>query len=410
MDLREFFRFHTLKVLLGLVVLQLIILTVIQNYNHRPVAQTDKAEVIEDRTVKVSPLLNDSDKDKDDELLVKDISSPLNGTIEHKNNMLYYTPNSGFTGVDSLAYTVTDGKKESKPAYVVIKVNKNMPPVTNRDVAEVYAGGATLINVLGNDSDNEGDSIFINTFSEPASGKLHLAGNKLVYEAGNSSVATDSFVYVASDGRTNSNETTVLVNIKSKSDPCYPWSSSDVGNAALPGSLTCTNKSLTVVASGSDIWNRQDGFHYAYQYVSGDCEMVTKVESLDGTNDWAKAGLMIRESLDGGSKVAFVCVANRKGVATHWRSNTNDSMEGGDGEADIKAPYWIKINRKGDTFSYYMSADGTSWEKKGNASIPMSKNVYIGFALTSHNNSETAKAVFGSYKLTGKAAKLEYSE
>ena len=46
MTLREFLKYHLLKVLLGLVVLQLIILTIVQNYNHRPVAVTDNVEIL----------------------------------------------------------------------------------------------------------------------------------------------------------------------------------------------------------------------------------------------------------------------------------------------------------------------------------------------------------------------------
>ena len=82
MTLREFLKYHLLKVLLGLVVLQLIILTLVQNYNHRPVAMADNVEILEDNTLKISPLTNDSDKDKEDELTFKNISSPLFGKIE----------------------------------------------------------------------------------------------------------------------------------------------------------------------------------------------------------------------------------------------------------------------------------------------------------------------------------------
>jgi regulation of enolase protein 1 (concanavalin A-like superfamily) len=410
MDLRDFFRFHLLKVLLGLVALQLIILTIIQNYNHRPVAETDRIEVIEGRTVKISPLINDSDKDKNDELSFKNILSPLYGKVEQKANMLLYTPNNGFTGSDSLAYTITDGKKESKPAYIVIQVNKNLAPVTNSDAAEVYSGGNVIINVLSNDKDNEGDSIFLKSFTRPSYGQLHLFRNKLVYSSGNSIAIADSFKYVASDGKSNSNETTVQITIKSKNDPCFPWASSDIGDATMAGGLTCSGINFIIEASGSDIWNERDGFHYAYQYVSGNCEMVAKLESFEGTNEWAKAGLMIRENQNGGSKMAFVCVTNKNGVTYHQRIIANQAVDGGDSEPDIKAPYWLKINRKGDTFSYYGSVDGKTWKKMGSSSVSMTKSVYIGFAVTSHNNSEICKAVFSNYQLTGKIAKFEYSE
>ncbi|MBN1927050.1 MAG: cadherin-like domain-containing protein [Prolixibacteraceae bacterium] len=405
MNSREFFRFHLLKVLLGLIVLMLATFAFIQNYNHRPLAQTDNTTVIEDRTVSISPLMNDTDKDRDNELTLKSISPPLFGKAEQKANKLFYTPETGFTGIDSFAYTISDGKKESKKAYVVIQVIKNLAPVTNRDIGEVYSGGSTLINVLGNDNDNEGDSIFIEEFTQPLFGKLSKINNKLVYSAGNGPAQADSFMYIASDGKTNSNETPVIISIKSKNDPCYPWLSADVGDAAIPGNLTCENKSILIEASGSDIWNNRDGFHYAYQYVNGDCEMLAKVQSLEATNEWAKAGLMIREDLSGGSKMAFVCVTNKNGITNHKRMALNNGVEGGERYPEVTTPYWVKIIRKGDTFSYFVSPDGNSWKLMESAEVFMQKNVYVGFAVTSHNNSETCKAEFRNYKLVGKAAR-----
>ena len=352
-------------------------------------------------------MTNDSDKDKEDELVLKDISTPLNGTVEQNANRIYYTPNDSFFGMDSLTYTVTDGNKESTPAKIVINVIKNLPPVTAPDVANVYAGGSVIIDLLGNDSDGEGDSIFIESYTQPESGQLKAVNNKLVYVADNASAQTASFTYIASDGKRKSEATSVQINVKGKDDPCYPWSSADVGDAAIPGSLSCSNQNFVIEASGSDIWNNQDGFHFAYQFVSGNCEMVTKVENLEGTNEWAKAGVMIRETLDGGSKMAISCVTNRNGITWHQRQETNAAVNGGDPEPNISAPYWLKINRTGDTFSFYKSADGKSWQLMGNTNVSMAKNVYIGFAVTSHDNNELCKAVFTNSKLTAKTAKFE---
>ncbi|MBN2636116.1 MAG: cadherin-like domain-containing protein [Prolixibacteraceae bacterium] len=406
MTLREFFKYHLLKVLLGLVVLQLIILTLIQNYNHRPVTVADYVETLEDNTLKISPISNDSDKDKEDELTFKNISSPRNGTIEQKTNRIYYTPNNSFFGLDSLTYTITDGGKESEPTKIVIKVIKNLPPLTAPDVTNVYAGSSIMINLLGNDSDGEGDSIFIESYTQPQSGQLKEVNGKLVYVAENTTAQTDKFTYIASDGKRNSDATTVQINIKGKNDPCYPWLSSDVGDVAIAGSSSCTNNKTTIEASGSDIWNNQDGFHFAYQYVSGNCEMITKVEDLEGNHEWAKAGVMIRETLDGGSKMAIACVSNRSGIAWHQRQETNAATYGGDPEPNITVPYWVKINRTGDAFSFYKSADGKNWRLMGNTTIPMAKNVYIGLAVTSHDNNELCKTVFSNIKLKGKTAKF----
>jgi hypothetical protein len=398
---REFLKYHLLKVLLVLVAIQLGVVAFIQNYNHRPVALEDRASVFEGHKVSVMPLSNDSDKDEQDEISLSQITPPVNGTLERKGNTVYYSPNDNFYGVDSFPYTISDGRKESKPAYMVIEVKENLNPVAHNDEFEVYSGGQIMIDLLGNDEDREGDSIQINNYSQPKSGKLIDRDHNLFYVADNLMSGIDSFSYTITDGKKISDKSTVTIVVKSKNDACYPWLSLDIGNAALKGGLTCQNKSLEIKASGADIWNEEDGFHFAYQFISGDCEMVTRVDVLEGSHEWAKAGLMIRETLSGGSKDAFVCISGGNGVTYHQRLNTGDSKQGGDRTPDIKAPYWLKIKRAGNSFMYYSSADGKNWKKLGEAVIDMSKDTYIGFAVTSHNNEEIAKAVFSRFKITG---------
>ena len=53
--------------------------------------------------------------------------------------------------------------------------------------------------------------------------------------------------------------------------------------------------------SGSDIWERADGFRFVYRALTGDGTVEAQVASLQNTNGWAKAGVMIRESLAAGS-------------------------------------------------------------------------------------------------------------
>ena len=406
MTLREFVRFHLLKALLIFIVIQLAVIAFVQNYDHRPVAEADQVSVPSGHNVKIAPLDNDKDKDETDELSLKQVNSPEHGVTEQRQNILYYTPNKGFTGKDSLTYTISDGKKESKPAYIVIQVDQNLPPIAKNDTVEAYSGRSAVFDVLRNDTDREQDSIFIREFTQPIYGKLQLTGNSLAYTADHSAHGADSFMYSVSDGFTVSEQAKVLINIKPETDPCYPWLSSDIGDAAIPGSFTCANNTFTIKASGSDIWNNFDGFHYAYQYVSGDCEMYTKVESLEGTHEWTKAGVMARETLNGGSKMAFVCVTTGNGVTSHQRTTAGGGAEGGDRDPDKKAPYWVKLVRKGDTFSYYVAPDGKSWKKMDEADVPMTKNIYIGFAVTNHDNSNIGTGVFSNFHLTGKVAKF----
>jgi len=410
MNAREFFRFHLLKVLLGFVVLQVIIFGIIQLNNQKPKAIRDYTSVVEGKKIKILPLTNDESIDENRTLSLFHISTPKHGTVKQKGKIVVYSPASGFIGTDSFAYTITDGSRKSKEAYIVILVNKNLQPVANRDSVVAFAGKSIFISVLDNDKDPEGDSIYIKDFSKPLFGELKLSKNKFMYRANLSALQTDSFNYTISDGKNISNKAGVIVAIKSSSDPCYPWFSSDIGNITTKGSFTCINKTITINCSGNDIWNSFDGFRYTYQYLGGDCEMVTKVESFEAAEEWAKAGIMLRESLNGGSKSFFVCVTNKNGIAVNNRLNNNDPTENGDAKPNIKAPYWVKLSRKGNTINFYCSANGNNWSTMGNITIPLKEDIYMGFAVSSHNNREICKAVFSNYYVTGKPVNIDTSK
>ena len=58
--------------------------------------------------------------------------------------------------------------------------------------------------------------------------------------------------------------------------------------------------------------------------------------------------------------------------------------------------------------TYFISENGIKWEKIDSQENPMAKNVYIGFAYTSHDNSKLGKVVFSNYKLKADKAKLHF--
>ena len=82
-----------------------------------------------------------------------------------------------------------------------------------------------------------------------------------------------------------------------------PWKSGDIGNSYSHGAYGYANGTYTISASGRDIWLTADQQGYAYQAFSGDLTIIAQVTSLstyrglaaDGSDVWAKAGVMIRE-------------------------------------------------------------------------------------------------------------------
>jgi hypothetical protein len=164
----------------------------------------------------------------------------------------------------------------------------------------------------------------------------------------------------------------------------------------------------TMTASGADIWNvngvEADEFHFAYKMLSGAGSIVAKIQSIQNTNDWAKAGVMIRESLNPDSAHAFACITPANGVAFQGRPSTG-GVSFSYNQTGVAAPYWVKLERSiSGNFTVSQSANGTSWQPISGAmveSIPMSTNVYIGLALTAHDATLTCQAVFSNVTTTG---------
>ena len=159
----------------------------------------------------------------------------------------------------------------------------------------------------------------------------------------------------------------------------------------------------TMTGSGADITGTADEFHYAFKMLNGPGSIVAKVESVSNTHAWAKAGLMIRETLESGSKHALACVTPGNGVAFEGRT-TADSDSFSTNEGGITAPYWVKLERDiAGNFKASHSADGSTWNPVGSSvpmGIPMDSSVYVGLALTSHNAALTCEAVFSNVTIT----------
>jgi hypothetical protein len=163
-----------------------------------------------------------------------------------------------------------------------------------------------------------------------------------------------------------------------------------------------------MTGSGADIWNvngvEADQFHFAYKMLTGAGSIIARVDSVENTNGWAKAGVMIRESLNPDSAHAFGCVTPSNGVASQGRPDTGGASFNTN-QSGITAPYWVKLERSiSGLFTVSHSTDGTSWQQVTGATpqnIAMDTNVYIGLALTSHDAALTCQAVFSNVTTTG---------
>ena len=167
----------------------------------------------------------------------------------------------------------------------------------------------------------------------------------------------------------------------------------DIGAVGLSGGATSSNGVYTVAGAGADIQSTADAFHFVYVPASGDCTIIARVASVPNVNSWAKAGVMIRESLDPGAANAFVAVTPANGVTWQCRTNTGGTTTYNN-NGSLNAPYWVKLVRSGSTFATYRSPDGSAWTQQGSTNFTMASTAYIGLAVTSHTTSGLCAATF----------------
>ena len=163
---------------------------------------------------------------------------------------------------------------------------------------------------------------------------------------------------------------------------------------------------ITMTGAGSDIWDAADHFHFAYKTLTGAGSIVARIDSVQNTHAWSKAGVMIRESLEPGSTHAFACVTPGSGVASQGRTDT-DGSSFSTNETGITAPHWVKLERDvAGNFSVSHSTNGSTWLPVADSVpvyIPMTSEVYVGLALTSHDDAQTCEATFSNVTITGNA-------
>lgn len=193
---------------------------------------------------------------------------------------------------------------------------------------------------------------------------------------------------------------------------------SDIGNPLLKGSTTKVEGGYDIIAGGKDIWGTADHFQFGYREIAGDFDFTARLESLDMAHDYTKSGLMARESLEADSELVYIFAfpdnrprnKNNGGYEFHCRNAKGASCTavypseytGKVPEFPVNFPHaWMRLKRTGDTFDTYCSEDGNTWKLYTRQRVHLSPTLFVGLAVTSHNDKVTASAKFRDITLEG---------
>jgi hypothetical protein len=174
------------------------------------------------------------------------------------------------------------------------------------------------------------------------------------------------------------------------------WSATSIN--AIGGTLAFDHTRFTVGASGEDIWGTLDEFVFLHTpFTQPEQTITARVLAITNTHRWAKAGVMIRETVFANSPHVMVIVSPGRGIAMQWRSVTDGTSESTTPRAGA-APAWVRLTRSGTTYTGYTSSDGVTWVTLGTVSITMQPN-FAGLAVTSHVRPTQANGVFDDVRV-----------
>ncbi len=187
----------------------------VNDVNTAPVAVMDMVTMDEDETFTavsgVDDLLDNDSDINGDTLTVETTPAvqPSHGDLTlNSDGTFTYTPESNYHGMDSFAYTVTDGNGGTAMATVMITINSvNDIPIAENDVYQTTVDTALQIDaasgVLANDSDVDGDKLTASqpSFGGPTNGTVTInSDGSFTFTPDAGFVGMDTFLYEVADG------------------------------------------------------------------------------------------------------------------------------------------------------------------------------------------------------------------
>jgi regulation of enolase protein 1 (concanavalin A-like superfamily) len=293
----------------------------------------------------------------------------------------------------------------------------NEAPVAVNDVVSTAVGVPVSANVLANDSDADGSLVpsSVAVVDQPANGSVSVdpASGAVTYAPDAGFVGADAFTYtVDDDDGATSNTATVSVSVDDEPPPSGGLVSDEFSTASLGSHWSWFDPVAdgTRLATGShaqlsvpqgvshDLWTGRLRAPRLLQATSDtDFEVAVKIDS-PVTSAYQFQGLVVQEDADdlirfevhhdGGSPRLFV--ATITGGQASERRNV---------AAPAGAPYWLRVGREGDSWTFEASGDGITWSTVSTFTHDLSVS-QVGVFVGNHTPAPQHTASFDYFRVT----------
>lgn len=168
---------------------------------------------------------------------------------------------------------------------------------------------------------------------------------------------------------------------------------------------------IYLTGSGSDIWHTSDDFNYYSQSAIGDQTVTVNLSSQSHIwfDQWSKAGIMFRASMEPDSPHVSVMLTGSQGICTYVRSGAYNGNPEDKRSYNYGCKYsgaksaWLKIEKRMDTFSTFVGTNDRSGDITWTQMYSFEANYvgdqfYVGLAACSKRWVEM-EAVFKNYSV-----------
>lgn len=258
-----------------------------------------------------------------------------------------------------------------------------------------------VVNITASATDNIGVSGVDYSLDGGALGTATTPPYTLAWNTTLASSGAHSLTAVARDAANNISAPSAAVGVTVSNSLPGSWTASDIGTFSPAGSTNYSSGTYIVEGAGANIWDTSDQFQFARAPASGDLTIVARVVTQENTFQWAKAGIMIRETTAATSKYVLLCVTPNNHVLFEARTGStapsNSSVQKA-AVASTGAPRWLRLMRAGNTFHAAYSSDGVTWITTGmtdtSVDVTMGSSVLAGLAVCSANAGTLGTATF----------------
>jgi signal transduction histidine kinase len=125
-----------------------------------------------------------------------------------------------------------------------------------------------------------------------------------------------------------------------------PLEGTQVGHTEVPGSMAAESGQIRITARGGDIWNGPDQFFFAHGALTGDAELVVRLDEFSIPSPWSKAGILVRENLSPESPFVDLVKVGPSGLSLQWRRPGPGSRAVAVYTGHENFPLWLKLVRR----------------------------------------------------------------